>query len=125
MRNWKYILIIAPEHYPWKKYRNRYAYEHHVNRWKCFDYIINNNEVVHHKDGNTHNNNINNLCLMTKEEHNWLCEWLTMVELECPICSKHFMFPKKNISTHPNATCSRSCWGKKWYITHKQNNKNC
>lgn len=36
-----------------------------------------------------------------------------MVELECPICKKHFLYEKRNLSSHPNPTCSRRCGGNK------------
>ena len=34
-----------------------------------------------------------------------------MVVLTCPVCGKDFIFPKKNLSTHPNPCCSRRCGG--------------
>lgn len=34
MRCGPYILIIPPPEYPGKKYRGRYAYEHHVVWWE-------------------------------------------------------------------------------------------
>ena len=34
-----------------------------------------------------------------------------MVELECPVCHSKFLFPKRNLSTHPNPCCSRKCGG--------------
>lgn len=36
-----------------------------------------------------------------------------MVLMECPICGNKFIFPKKNLSSHPNPCCSRICGGKK------------
>jgi hypothetical protein len=36
-----------------------------------------------------------------------------MVELICPVCKERFLFPKRNLSTHPNPCCSRRCGGKK------------
>lgn len=41
-----------------------------------------------------------------------------LVELECPICHKKFLYKKGNLSTHFNPCCSRQCGGKKSYLTH-------
>lgn len=35
VKNGPYELVIAPEEYPGKKYRGRYAYEHRVNYWRA------------------------------------------------------------------------------------------
>lgn len=34
-----------------------------------------------------------------------------MVVLVCPVCNEEFLFPKGNLSTHPNPCCSRKCGG--------------
>ena len=34
-----------------------------------------------------------------------------MLLLSCPVCGKEFLYPKRNISTHPNPCCSRTCGG--------------
>lgn len=34
-----------------------------------------------------------------------------MLLLVCPVCGEKFLFPKRNISTHPNPCCSRKCGG--------------
>ena len=34
-----------------------------------------------------------------------------MVELICPVCKERFLFPKRNLSTHPSPCCSRHCGG--------------
>ena len=34
-----------------------------------------------------------------------------MVLLRCPVCNKEFLFPKRNLSSHPNPCCSRKCGG--------------
>lgn len=34
-----------------------------------------------------------------------------MVICICPVCKKEFLFPKRNLSTHPNPCCSRKCGG--------------
>ena len=34
-----------------------------------------------------------------------------MILLKCPVCDKEFLFPKRNLSSHPNPCCSRKCGG--------------
>lgn len=34
-----------------------------------------------------------------------------MVVRICPVCQKEFLYPKRNLSTHPNPCCSRRCGG--------------
>lgn len=34
-----------------------------------------------------------------------------MIVITCPVCGKDFVFPKRNLSTHPNPCCSRRCGG--------------
>ena len=34
-----------------------------------------------------------------------------MVLRICPVCQKEFLYPKRNLSTHPNPCCSRRCGG--------------
>ena len=34
-----------------------------------------------------------------------------MVELICPVCKESFLYPKRNLSTHPTPCCSRRCGG--------------
>lgn len=34
-----------------------------------------------------------------------------MIEVICPVCGNKFLFPKRNLSTHPNPCCSRRCGG--------------
>lgn len=33
------------------------------------------------------------------------------VLLKCPVCGIEFLYPKRNISTHPEPCCSRKCGG--------------
>lgn len=39
------------------------------------------------------------------------------VILTCPVCGEKFIFPKRNLSTHPNPCCSRRCGGIKSHWT--------
>ena len=68
MKNGSYTLIIAPKNYPGKKYRDRYCYEHHYVYWKKYKRTVKNGEVIHHKNENTRDNDINNLELISYKE---------------------------------------------------------
>ena len=35
----------------------------------------------------------------------------------CPVCNEEFLFPTRNLSTHPNPCCSRRCGGIKSHWT--------
>lgn len=47
-----------------------------------------------------------------------------MLKLVCPICGVTFDFPKRNLATHPNPCCSRTCGYKKAQITVQQRKHN-
>lgn len=68
MKNGKYIIVIAPESYTMKKYRGRYCYEHHLVWWE-HNGNIDKDEVIHHKNGDKHDNRIENLCVLSRSEH--------------------------------------------------------
>lgn len=119
MKNGEYNLVIAPEEYPGKLYRGKYCYEHHLIYWQNYGIVPNSEEVIHHKDGNKRNNNIENLELMNRVKHIIFHDMnmkRNMVLLECPIC--HRIFSREKHQTHLNkptnkATyCSRNCAAK-------------
>jgi len=68
----KYKLLYKPEH-PASTKRG-YVREHRLIMEKFLKRYLRKNEIVHHKDGNTLNNNINNLELMSAKEHNSIKE---------------------------------------------------
>lgn len=51
------------------KVGDKYLYEHRLIMEEFLNRKLDKNEVVHHKDGNKLNNDLNNLELMTKHEH--------------------------------------------------------
>lgn len=115
MRNGEYILVIAPDDYPGKKYRGRYCYEHHLVYWQHHDIVPKKDELIHHIDGNKHHNVIENLELQLRTEHtahhNRL-EGRKHVLLKCPICNIVFerLHSKTHLSKKTRATCcSRQC----------------
>lgn len=69
MKNGPYILIKAPEKYPGKKYRGRYAYEHHVVWWQAYGEVLKAGEVLHHLNGNKQDNRIENLQKHSAADH--------------------------------------------------------
>lgn len=79
MKNGKYILTIAPNEYPGKKYRGRYAYEHIVQFWKREGRLPADGCVVHHKNDDKHDNSFENLEEILKSDHSRLHQ------LEIPI----------------------------------------
>lgn len=106
-----YNYVHVPDH-P-KKYvlEHRIVMENHLGR------LLNSNEVVHHKDGNKKNNDISNLEVMDKKEHNRLHSSIgrKMVELKCPNCRKVFVREQRQTHISKNGqftACSPSCRGK-------------
>lgn len=69
MKNGEYILVVAPEKYPGKKYRGRYVYEHHLVWWLETGNLVPQGYVIHHKNENKTDNRIENLELKTLAEH--------------------------------------------------------
>lgn len=115
MKNGDYILVSAPKNYPGKLYRGKYCYEHHLCYWKHYGVIPKDDEIIHHKDENKHNNIIDNLELMKLIDHVRLHnaeKKKHMVLLQCPICKTQFV--KQRRDTHlvkgGRATyCSKEC----------------
>lgn len=117
MINGEYLLVIAPNDYPGKKYRGKYCYEHHLVYWKVYNIIPKDDEIIHHKDENKHHNVPENLELMKRKEHTIMhnTERLTsLVLLLCPGCQKFFIKEKRNTFIQKGGTytcCSRRCIG--------------
>ncbi len=115
MINGDYELIIAPDDYPGKKYRERYIYEHHYVWWANTGEIIEEGFVIHHKNGNKRDNNFDNLELKHYQEHNTmhlLERGRGMVLLKCP-CGNIFIKPRYDshlsCSNKKITCCSKSC----------------
>ena len=128
MKNGDYILVVAPEDYPGKKYRNRYCYEHVLVYWQTHGILPNSNEIVHHADGNKQNNSPENLLLMANKSHakfHGSKQGKRLVELVCPGCQTRFIIDRRKtylVKTANKVTCcSRHCAG--IYSTLSQNEK--
>ncbi len=113
MRNGPYELIIAPEDYPGMKYRTRYAYEHHVVWWQHTGDIVAGEYVIHHKNGNKRDNDINNLEKQTRAEHTGQHNRVLDVETTCTRCGKLFAVAAHNFRSrmkrYGRLFCGRSC----------------
>lgn len=65
-------MIVPPEDYTGKRYRGRYAYEHIVEFWKREGRLPKDGYVIHHKNGNKHDNSWGNIEEITPKNHNIL-----------------------------------------------------
>lgn len=71
-------------------------------------------DEVDHINGDQMDDRIENLQVISKRQNNSKkksCK--TFIELVCPVCGERFVFPKKNLGTHPNPCCGRRCGGVK------------
>lgn len=101
----------------------RYIWEMHNNRELPEGFTID------HIDEDKTNDSIENLQILSLidnmrknvEVRTKRGELNIMLKLICPICGKVFDFPKRNLSTHSNPCCSRSCGAKKGIRTAKEN----
>lgn len=113
-----YLYALVPEH-P-KATKNHYVLLHRVIMENYIGRILTDNEIVHHKDHNKKNNDIDNLELMNKNTHSQLHSkkrGRKIVKLKCPWCKKEFI--KYLSTTHLNkpskyncTCCSPTCRGK-------------
>ena len=118
VRKGEYNYALVPDHPNCTKHG--YVLEHRVVVENALGRLLNTNEVVHHKDGNKTNNCLDNLEVMTVEEHaraHRLVHGKVMAKLKCPWCGKIFIKPivqtflyRKN-SKQRATYCSRSCNG--------------
>lgn len=114
MKNGPYILIVPPKDYPGKKYRGKYAYEHHVNYWLTNDVVIKPGQVIHHKNHNKADNRISNLELQSVSQHTKNhAKRAVFIKMKCFKCKKHFSGPEKvlkyRFNLYGRIFCSRPC----------------
>lgn len=120
---WKIDRIVSAGGYDYAAVQNHpnsnsngYVYHHRIVMENNIGRLLNNNEVVHHINGNKKDNRIENLMLMGVGEHVALHNMgQTIVKLKCPICGAIFYRTKSqsHLCKGGNATCcSRKCGGK-------------
>ena len=113
MRNGDYILVIAPDWFQGKKYRDRYCYEHHL-VWEQYNKKpVPDGYIIHHRDGNKHNNCIDNLELLKNEEHVRMhsTKGRKIAVMCCPECKKIFE-REYRLTRHKGINfCSLRCSG--------------
>lgn len=115
MKNGPYILVVAPDGYPGKRYRERYVYEHHLVWWKKTGQLVPDGYVLHHKNEIKTDNRISNLELKDKGKHSKDHHPAVKgIKLRCANCNKPFemkpydyRFKSKNGQTR--FYCGRSC----------------
>lgn len=107
-------MCVVPEHPCANKYG--YVMLHRVLMENKIGRLLEPYEVVHHLDHDHKNNDIDNLQIMTVDEHNahhTKHNTKPPIELSCAHCGE--VFYRKRNSVKPNKTghyCSRSCNGK-------------
>lgn len=111
-------MVIAPDDFPYKKYRNRYCYEHILVYWKHYGEIPD-GYIIHHKNDNKHDNRIENLELMSREDHSrhhGVLKGKTLIDIECPYCGNIFSREARQTFLKKPKTlttcCSRTCSAK-------------
>lgn len=113
-----YNYAVVPEH-P-NRTKNNYVLEHRVVMENHLGRLLNDDEVVHHINGNKKDNRVENLTILSGEEHSKLHGARAghkMVLLKCPWCKEKFSIPKNHSflvkhGKYPCNCCSNECRGK-------------
>lgn len=112
----KYLAVRSPDH-P-KCWKNEYIYLHRIMaEIYILDRLLAEDEVVHHKDHDGHNNSIENLEVCTLSEHSTLHgkeRASAAVSLICDECRKTFEREVRQTASrkgYKRSFCSRSCSG--------------
>lgn len=107
-----YLYALVPEHPNATK--NGYVLMHRIVMENHLGRLLSANEVVHHIDKNKKNNSVDNLKVLTVEEHNKLhameCTRAYAL-LKCPWCGKIFEREYRFVKNHRWSCCSRHCNG--------------
>jgi len=98
---------------------HRIIMENYINR------LLKTNEIVHHKNGDPNDNNINNLELMLSSEHTRLHKKINnnLIKLLCEFCGKEFERSKKNIHNDKHFCCRSHIMKYYGKINKKRNKK--
>ena len=102
----KYLFVIVHGH-PMADSRGR-VLEHRYVMAEHLGRMLTTDEIVHHLDENTRNNDISNLALMLRGEHtNHHCPAFR-VDLVCPYCARPFVRVRRGMKG-ALTFCSKSC----------------
>jgi hypothetical protein len=119
----KYLFAVVPNH-P-NAYAHGYVLLHRVVMENSLDRILTTEEIVHHKNENTHDCALENLEIWSRSAHSSYHgrrKGRKFLELCCPICDKTFLLPKNQSHLQKSkcvdcTCCSRSCAVK---LAHKR-----
>ena len=114
-----YLYAIVRDH-P-RRTKNNYVLLHRVVMENYLGRLLNENEIVHHKDGNKKNNDISNLEVMTASEHvshHNRTVGRKFAIVRCPNCNNVFERDNWNVGKGKLTFCSRHCNGQ-FYTTRK------
>lgn len=117
MKNGPYTLVAAPAGYPGKKYRGRYAYEHHVVYWVANGVVPSPGYVIHHLNHDKRDNRLENLSMISGAEHGSEhgSERRNPVVVDCGFCKTEFAIAanvyksRAKQSVSGRLFCGRSC----------------
>lgn len=106
-----YLYAVVPDH-P-KATKNGYVLEHRIVMENHLGRSLSNEEIVHHIDGNKHNNHISNLEVMSIVEHgkHHAVYGRKMRTICCSYCGKEFTREARRLFSKKSPVCSRRCNG--------------
>lgn len=121
----EYNYAVVPEH-P-NRTKNDYVLEHRVIMENHLGRLLNEDEVVHHINGDKKDNRLDNLEVLSRKEHaklHGIKQGHKMVVLQCPWCGEIFTRNKRNSflvkhNKYQCTCCSNKCCGKLYsHIQH-------
>ena len=129
MKNGEYTLVVAPYDYPGKRYRERYAYEHHVVWWKRTGETLKHGYHIHHVNEDKRDNRFENLVYLTQAEHHAIhAPTAATTRVVCSNCGgvvtrtvRDIKQKRKNGQT--DFYCNRRCMGAHFGRGRKKNEK--